>query len=864
MLDFADLKFVIEHLASPSELDEHPLADAQFVVDYLRQHPDKRRFAKGRRLGWALADTWRARVMPSSLAPEYSNRWNKFLSLEVGYFYPFRHKALFPESPIQIGMNLSEKDRVAQVIADGDDARAKALQQKDYEAFWLKILPDPHQGAVRPTTVRSRIEKAIELLQQILQEEPLDMECETAEAGSPIEEQPTLVRADVSLLATAMPIPSTVQDAESVAAKSQALATYQARLDRQWPAIVGYRSPLGCYTAGVISQEMPGTDAASLFLEKQRTVLLSGVTGIGKTTYLTQVIMPTCRHLGLTPVFVSLPAYFDARAKVGDLVTFVREKVFGHWHPDTTKKDQFARELAEAIRDQRAIWLLDGYDELTPRERGLLNQELEHLDRFVLTTRQIRPETRCTIEATWQLTRIDRIEALDYISTRYSANARSRIETWCERQYEAQSVLTAGWWLEETAQLAHDPAQVLSLTTVLDKAISRQLSARARFQSATSADIYAIARTALGSLAFESLSPKQRNAEEPNHLNRNQLVFAWRSRSSEPEAIFFEVIGSTGLLLEEGEQWRFPSDLVRDELAAEFIQAEGFILIGRALYPQYERPSGFWTTRLMLARQPQRVVDLLTALRELNDDPYGARWSLIVRILAECLPFENDRLRTLRLDTEQTLLDWWRTTSSNKMKWQINLWLFALGSQQIPEMRSGVLENALRNLDTRQPQSTLPELMQQAGYTDLARRLAEGGRVDQQAITQALIDIIADGSGGLVNEAAIHLAPRNLEPTTLQRLSNDGPIDRLAELARTRPMNQYVTPKDFNRAQAAQSAALGILGRPIVLANEALLKRIPAEVIHSLMADLQLRIRQINNRITVVTADGRDWVLKSD
>jgi hypothetical protein len=94
-------------------------------------------------------------------------------------------------------------------------------------------------------------------------------------------------------------------------------------------------------------------------------------------------------------------------------------------------------------------------------------------------------------------------------------------------------------------------------------------------------------------------------------------------------------------------------------------------------------------------------------------------------------------------------------------------------------------------------------------------------------------------------------------------LSKDSPIDRLVVLARTRPMNQYVTPQDFNRARAAQSAALGILGRPIVLTNEMLLKRISADVIHSLMADLHLRIRKADNRITVITADGRDWVLKS-
>jgi hypothetical protein len=65
--------------------------------------------------------------------------------------------------------------------------------------------------------------------------------------------------------------------------------------------------------------------------------------------------------------------------------------------------------------------------------------------------------------------------------------------------------------------------------------------------------------------------------------------------------------------------------------------------------------------------------------------------------------------------------------------------------------------------------------------------------------------------------------------------------------------------QEFLRARAAQSAALGILGRPIVLTNESLLKRIPADVIHSLMADLHLRIRKTDNQITVITADGCEW-----
>jgi hypothetical protein len=45
--------------------------------------------------------------------------------------------------------------------------------------------------------------------------------------------------------------------------------------------------------------------------------------------------------------------------------------------------------------------------------------------------------------------------------------------------------------------------------------------------------------------------------------------------------------------------------------------------------------------------------------------------------------------------------------------------------------------------------------------------------------------------------------------------------------------------------------------------NVPLLKHIPAAVIHSLMADLHLRIRKTDNQVTVITADGRDWVLRT-
>ncbi len=41
------------------------------------------------------------------------------------------------------------------------------------------------------------------------------------------------------------------------------------------------------------------------------------------------------------------------------------------------------------------------------------------------------------------------------------------------------------------------------------------------------------------------------------------------------------------------------------------------------------------------------------------------------------------------------------------------------------------------------------------------------------------------------------------------------------------------------------------------------LECVPADVIYSFMTNLHLRIRQADHRITVITADRREWVLKS-
>ena len=53
------------------------------------------------------------------------------------------------------------------------------------------------------------------------------------------------------------------------------------------------------------------------------------------------------------------------------------------------------------------------------------------------------------------------------------------------------------------------------------------------------------------------------------------------------------MVGSTGLLLQEGEHWRFAAELVRDELAAELMEAEGFLQLTTSSTRKWNSRSAF-------------------------------------------------------------------------------------------------------------------------------------------------------------------------------------------------------------------------------------------------------------------------------
>jgi hypothetical protein len=135
---------------------------------------------RGEILGRALADLWRERCLPPTLRGRLKREWNLFLTLEVGYFYPFRHDRPFPGGLPQLGGLLLDRDHVALVIADGDEVRAQKLLQSDYADLWqmLALLDRKETLALGISTISARRDAALRRLAKEL--EKLEAQLEAA------------------------------------------------------------------------------------------------------------------------------------------------------------------------------------------------------------------------------------------------------------------------------------------------------------------------------------------------------------------------------------------------------------------------------------------------------------------------------------------------------------------------------------------------------------------------------------------------------------------------------------------------------------------------------------------------------------
>jgi hypothetical protein len=575
-------------------------------------------------------------------------------------------------------------------------------------------------------------------------------------------------------------------------------------------------------------------------------------------------VIQAARQIKLVPVWVSLSEYAGAESP-SDLPSFVSDHVFARWYPDTSDREAFRRELSQAERDQRVIWLLDGYDELNPAQQARALREVGALGRFVLTTRTSQPIFNRKIDAKVQLLPIDFQDAIGFIDAAYPT-ARGPITDWKQRNADVQRALGSGQILRQAVEIAQNLPQRLQLTAVLDTAITQQLMTHTRFYNASDPDLVNRTRLMLGNLAWQMLSPQREIALSRDQATERELRAAWSATTKAHEEPPYDVLRTSGLMSEETNHWKYWSDLIRDELAVEYAFAEQLIRSDLAFYPQYTRVIAFWAAKLMHGEQSGVVVEFLRKLiADSEADPYGARWSVIAAIIGECLPFDQPELDMIRRQTEQALVTLWNGTASNRLKAKITNALIGIASSiNLPIPVPESWEEVWREDNATIPQIDLALVLVAAGHGGLVKGSSRSEMQDND-IAQALIDALQLDDATMAQAAALHLRRRDLTNATILEMEQSRrPIQRLINLALMPSTNQQTPTAAWQQMKMTQSLALTVLSHPDILCNPGVLRWIPDGVIHMLMACLNLRIRMKDNKLMLITADGREHVLSAD
>jgi len=539
LYDLDQLKTVIEALADPATLDDHPLTTAPFVDRYRQHHPDIQNLSVGEVLGRILAETWRQQCLPPTLNARLRREWNLFLALEVGYFFPFRHRRRFPGGLAQLGALLVDRDHVALVIADGDERRAQTLRHNDYADFWEMLAPRNKKEtlALGITTMAARRDTALRRLAQELKR---------------IETQPPATDAASRMN------PLATEVSPSGAARSEPIDT-----------LALYRDYLQSIAPTWIPDEWSGTLDAGCTTARLSIV---GAMGSGKTELMHALGQRLCRT-EVIPVYLRVCDY-ASQAPQQDFLQFAatQGEFSQRYLVDEELRQNFIRQLAEAYRAGRLVLLADQLDDVYDREWREVIQLLQRFPRLIVAERTPRFASSCGITCQ------HRIYSLSAESAAALLHARGR-----EADHAQQLIADFQQWavpllpgiLSQVAQAAPDddyrhPVMILPLW------IKQQLTkTRSTTTASTEIDQARCLLRYLAGIRYD-IAP---HPEATVELSRDNVQRAFWSLGLTPDSANegWSLLGlccRAGILQQTERSWAFTLPEVEQALAAEYVMEQ--------------------------------------------------------------------------------------------------------------------------------------------------------------------------------------------------------------------------------------------------------------------------------------------------
>lgn len=374
-LDVVTLKEILDKLAIPGSLADHPILHSWIVEEYLEENPKGANYPAEFLIGKALERHLRLWGEEIQMDKRYIKAWKEIFCLKACYFQERPSlKAYRERSKLEVlGVILIDKRELVRLVPGRESEVDNLSDDPDLKNFWKLFERDKALAALPLSTTDGILKRGLKHLAERI---------ETRRQQKYPE--PAMVEVRRSVEAQAL------QTQEEPVVHSSTDLQPETHIEEVVPAIPSKEDPVLFYTSKVFPPRLAFVpqewNDAIISAIAQAHVFVRGIAGSGKTHWL-YAIADKLLSQNLLPLYVRLQEYAPFAAEMDILRFAAMSGDFGRVYREESLRSGFEKALAETEQIGRLVVLADDGDALLEHELAPIAAHLHSFRRLIVTER---------------------------------------------------------------------------------------------------------------------------------------------------------------------------------------------------------------------------------------------------------------------------------------------------------------------------------------------------------------------------------------------------------------------------------------------------------------------------------------------
>jgi hypothetical protein len=407
------LKEILDKLAIPGSLTDHPILHSWIVEEYLEENPKGANYPAEFLIGKALERHLRLWSEEIQLDKRHVKAWKQIFCLKACYFQERLGLNAYLERPTLdvLGAILIDKRKLVRLVPGRESEADDLPDDPDPKDFWKAFERDKALAALPHSTTDGILKRGLKHLAERIETrrqqkypEPAAVEVRRsveartsqAEKHEPAVTAPT---SDLSLTPQSGDISQTIPVQAEPVVHSSADLHPEARGEHVMLPVSPKEDPALLYTSRVFPPRLAfvpqeWADAINSAAAADH-VFVRGIAGSGKT-HLLYAIADRLLSQNLLPLYIHLPEYVPFAAETDILRFAAVYGDFGRVYREESLRSGFERALAEIEQMGRLVVLVDDGDALLEHELAPVAARLRNWRRLIITERTPYLPLDCT------------------------------------------------------------------------------------------------------------------------------------------------------------------------------------------------------------------------------------------------------------------------------------------------------------------------------------------------------------------------------------------------------------------------------------------------------------------------------------